>query len=365
MRESLKKWLKRHLLKIAQLAFILALALYILQDFNISEFLQALSTVNVGLLVYLVAFEVLYYLSHGIGYWALTHKRFRIKLQDAIGGTMLAWLVDLLLPSAFIEGDVVRIVFLKQYGDWPSAISYNLFFRFLLNTTLAIFILVTSILAVNLSRVYMNYLLVYLVTILLALLSAALIGVFIFDSNRTQRFLLWLVSKLPAKNKEKLEGEIRKFVEYISQTAKDFTPYSAHLWLSVLALMGQWISGILTPYFSLKSVGADVNLLLIAPGYTILTIFSLASIGVPFMIGSVDVALITLYLLLGVPKERAVIAALIGRGITILVTLSLIYPVGVYYGKKLFSKKNIEEMKESINSIIKEYGITLPFFSQQ
>ncbi|MGC9106868.1 MAG: lysylphosphatidylglycerol synthase transmembrane domain-containing protein [Infirmifilum sp.] len=362
MNDVAKRWIRKHVIYVVQAIFIIALGLYIIQDFKLGEFIQTLTQIDKQFILYLVIFEILYYFLHALSYWFLTYKRFRLKLREAIGGTMLAWLVDLILPSAFIEGDIVRIVFLRQYGDWASAISYNLFFRFLLNTTLALFIMITAVLAVNLSTSIMNYLLIYGITVLLAFLSAALIAVFIFDANRTLRFARWLIEKLPVKRKEALERETEKFLQYVSDTARDFSPYSPNLWAAVFSLMGQWISGVLTPYYSLRSIGVNINPILIGPGYTILTIFSLASIGVPFMVGSVDVALITLYLLLGVPKEKAVAAAFLGRGITILVTLSMIYPIGLYYGKKLFSKKNFEGLKETIRSIVKQYGFSLPLF---
>ncbi|MEZ0346575.1 MAG: lysylphosphatidylglycerol synthase transmembrane domain-containing protein [Infirmifilum sp.] len=361
---ALKKIVRRHILTLIQLVFVLALAAYILQGFDVNEFFQAISHAKIQLLAYLVIFEISYYLFHAMAFWALTRARFRIKVQEALGGTMLAWLVDLILPSAFIEGDIVRIVFLKQYGDWATSISYNLFFRFLLNTTLAVFILAATIFAINLNAALVNYIFLYVLTVLLAFLSASLIAIFIFDAKKTLRIVSFIIRKLPVKKKEVLEEEADKFLGYVSESAKDFSIFSLNLWVAILCLLGQWISGIMTPYFSLKSVGVDINPVLIAPGYTILTVFSLASIGVPFMVGSVDVALITLYLLLGVPKERAIVAAFLGRGITILVTLSLIYPIGLYYGKKVFSKGNIEGLKEAISNFSKEYGINLPFFAK-
>ncbi len=353
--------MKRHVVLLLQVFLILALALYIAQGFEVEEFLQAFYHISPHLLLYLVIFEVAYYLTHALAFWALAYGRFRVPIKDAIGGTMVAWLIDLLLPSAFIEGDIVRIVFLKQYGEWAEAISYGLFFRFLLNITLAVFILAASLLAVNIYMGFLNYLTVYVSAIVLALLSSAVIALFIFDTKRVKRLSARLVSRLPVSDKQTLIRDLDRFLDYVSETSRDFSPYNPNLWLSVLALMGQWISGVLTPYFSLKCVGVDVNPLLIAPGYTILSTLSLASIGVPFMIGSVDAALITLYLVLGVPKERAVVATLIGRSVTIIVTLSLIYPIGIYYSRKIFSKKSLEEIKETVNRVAKEYGIELPF----
>ncbi|QOJ78416.1 flippase-like domain-containing protein [Infirmifilum lucidum] len=358
---SLRSWMRRHALLLLQIFLILALAIYIARGFDVEEFLQAFSQIDPHLLLYLVLFEIAYYLTHALAYWALAYRRFRVPVKDAIGGTMVAWLVDLLLPSAFIEGDIVRIVFLKQYGEWAEAISYGLFFRFLLNITLSVFILAASLLALNVYIGFSNYLAVYISAVVLALLSSAVIALFIFDTKRVKRLSARLVSRLPVGNKQTLIRDLGRFLDYVSETSRDFSPYNLYLWLSVLALMGQWISGVLTPYFSLKCVGIDVNPLLIAPGYTILSTLSLVSIGVPFMIGSVDAALITLYLVLGVPKERAVVAALIGRSVTIIVTLTLIYPIGMYYSRKIFSKKNLEGIKETINRIAKEYGIEFPF----
>ncbi|PLJ77318.1 lysylphosphatidylglycerol synthase transmembrane domain-containing protein [Infirmifilum sp. SLHALR2] len=361
MKTSLTAWLRRHAVLLAQLILIIVMVLYIAQGFDVEEFLQAISSVNPQLLLYLVLFEVAYYLSHALAYWALAYKRFRLRLRDAVGGTMLAWLVDLLLPSAFIEGDIVRIVFLKQYGDWAESISYGLFFRFLLNTTLSIFILVASLLIVNIYVGFSHYLLLYASAVLLSILSSALIAFFIFNAQKLKSFMSRLVSKLPINNKHALLNDLNEFLNYVSETSRDFSPYNFYLWLAVAALMGQWVSGIMTPYFSLKCVGIDINPLLIAPGYTILSTLSLASIGVPFMIGSVDVALITLYIILGVPKERAVLATLIGRSVTILVTLSLIYPIGVYYSKKIFSEKNLKEIKGTLTRLARDYGIEVPF----
>lgn len=349
------------MLRIAQLVLVVLLGAYILYGFNLEEFLSALSSLEPQLLGLLVLFEVLYYVSHAIAYWALVRKKFKVGLRDAFGATMLAWLVDLLLPSAFIEGDIVRIFSLKQYGDWASAVSYGLFFRFLLNTTLAVFILATTLLVVKTGASFANYLPIYATAVFLALASSLLIVVFIFYAERMKSLARRLVLRLPVENKESLSRDLEAFLDYVSATSRELSPTSANFWLAVIALMGQWISGIMTPYFSLKCVGVSINPILIAPGYTLLSVLSLASIGVPFMVGSVDVALVTLYLMLGVPKERAVVAALIGRGVTIVVTLSILYPIGTYYARRVFSGRNIEDLKETLNRIAREYGVNLPF----
>jgi len=353
---------RSRLATLAQLVVIVALAVYIARDFDLEDFLRALSLVNPDDVVPILVFEVLYYVSHAAAFWALCKKRFNLSFREALGSSMMAWLVDILLPSAFVEGDIARFFFLKTKSDWASSMSYTLFFRLLISSTLVFFILFASLLALKTLAFYSSLALVYVAVIVLGAALSLAMGVVVFKPSMLKNPLLKLLRRAaPSRRLDKLERDLEEFLVKVESVAAEFRENAAWLLVAVAALMLQWVSGIMTPYFSLKAAGVEVDVLSIAPGYTILTVFSLASIGVPFMLGSVDTALVTLYLILGAPKERALLATLIGRSITILVSLAMIYPLGIYYIKKTFSTDNLEEVRRTLQKISQEYGVRIPF----
>uniref|UniRef100_A0A7C3WM80 Flippase-like domain-containing protein n=1 Tax=Thermofilum pendens TaxID=2269 RepID=A0A7C3WM80_THEPE len=356
--------LRSRLVALAQLLVIVALAVYIVRDFDLEDFLHALSLVDPVDIMPVLVFEVLYYVSHAAAFWALCRKRFGLTFREALGSSMMAWLVDLLLPSAFVEGDVARFFFLKTRSDWASSLSYTLFFRLLISSTLVFFILFASLLALKTLSFYSSLALVYAAVIVLGAALSMAMGVVVFKPSVLKKPLLKLLRRaVPSRRLGKLEHDLEEFLAKVQDVAAEFRENAAWLLVAIAALMLQWVSGIMTPYFSLRAVGVEVDALSIAPGYTILTVFSLASIGVPFMLGSVDSALVTLYLILGVPKERALLATLLGRSITIFISLAMIYPLGIYYIKRTFSTSNLEDVKRALQRISQEYGVRMPFIS--
>jgi len=352
------------LVALAQYVVIAALAAYIARDFDLEDFLHALNLVDPGDILPILVFEVLYYVSHAAAFWALCRKRFNLTFREALGSSMMAWLVDLLLPSAFVEGDVARFFYLKTKSDWAPSLSYTLFFRLLISSTLVFFILFASLLALKALSFYSSLALIYAAVIVLGSALSLAMGVVVFKPSVLKNPLLKLLRRaVPSRRLGKLEHDLEEFLAKVQAVAAEFRENATWLLAAIAALMLQWVSGIMTPYFSLRAVGVEVDALSIAPGYTILTLFSLASIGVPFMLGSVDSALVTLYLILGVPKERALLATLIGRSVTILVSLAMIYPLGIYYIRRTFSTDNLEEVRRSLQKISQEYGVKIPFIS--
>ncbi|MEM3647113.1 MAG: lysylphosphatidylglycerol synthase transmembrane domain-containing protein [Thermofilum sp.] len=351
----------RRAIFLLQVFIVAALAAYIAKDFDIYDFIYALRALDPADLVPIVIFEVLYYFSNALAFWFLSRKRFGLSFSEAYGASMMSWLVDILLPSAFIEGDLARIFFLKTKSDWASAISYALFFRLLISSTLVFFVAFSSLLALNMLYLYSSVALFYALTIPLGVLLSAAMWVVVFKPMILRSWIVRASARfLRGEALKKFERDLGEFLAKVQDSARDFNPSNPHLLAALAALMLQWISGIFTPYFSLRAAGVEINPILIAPGYTVLTVFSLASVGVPFMLGSVDSALVTLYLLLRVPKERALLATLVGRGITVITTLALIYPVGVVYIKRTFSTSNLEEVRATLRRISTEYGVRIP-----
>lgn len=344
-----------------QVIIVVALAAYMARGFNADEFTYALSVLDVTDLIPIVCFEILYYFFNALAFWLLCKRRFGLSFSEAYGASMMSWLVDILLPSAFIEGDLVRMFFLKTKSDWASAISYTFFFRLLISSTLVFFIALSSLIAINVLYLYSSIAIFYIFTVILGFLLSAAMWIVVFKPVVLKSWIVKLSGKfLRGKALKRFERDLEEFLVKVQNSAQDFTPSNPYLLAALVALMLQWVSGILTPYFSLKAVEVEVNPVLIAPGYTILTVLSLASLGVPFMLGSVDSALVTLYLLLRVPKERALLATLVGRSITVIVSLVLIYPIGVMYTRRIFSTSNLENVRNTLRRISSEYGIRIP-----
>lgn len=354
---------RSRMIQLAQIVVVVLVFFYVIYDVNFQELYVTLTSIDVYDITYIVVFELGYFLSNSIAFWILCKRRFNLTLAEGIGASMLAWLVDILIPLAFIEGDIARMLFLKTKGDWSSAVGYTLLFRFLVNVTFTVFIVVTTLASINLVYLYSQYYILYLVVIALLILTVALLALLIYDTERVKRIAVRVIRRFAGKHVfiDKLERDVVRFLDSMRDSLREAHESSLVIWGAVAFLFLQWISGIMTPFFSLQAVNVYVNPIFIAPGYSILTVFSLASVGLPFMVGSVDAALITLYLLLGVPKEKALAATLIGRSVTIATSIAVIYPIGIYYARRVLSVNNLDELKATLEKIIKEYNINMPF----
>ncbi len=354
---------KSRALQLAQILVVALVFLYVIYDVNFAELYTVLTSIDVYDIAYIAVFELLYFLSNSIAFWILCRRRFGLTFAEGVGASMLAWLVDILIPLAFIEGDIARMLFLKTKGDWSSAVGYTLLFRFLSNVTFTVFIVVTTLASINVLILYEQYYLLYVIVIALLILTAFLLAMLIYDTERVKRLTIRVIRRFAGKHVfiDKLERDVIRFLDSMHDSLREAHESSVVIWGTVAFLFLQWISGILTPFFSLQAVGVYVNPIFIAPGYSILTVFSLASVGLPFMVGSVDAALITLYLLLGVPKERALAATIIGRSITITTSIAVIYPIGIYYARRVLSVNNLNDLKATLEKILREYNINMPF----
>ena len=354
---------RSRMIQLAQIVVVALVFFYVIYDVNFQELYVTLTSIDVYDITYIVVFELGYFLSNSIAFWILCKRRFNLTLAEGIGASMLAWLVDILIPLAFIEGDIARMLFLKTKGDWSSAVGYTLLFRFLVNVTFTVFIVVTTLASINLIYLYSQYYILYLVVIALLILTVALLALLIYDTERVKRIAVRVIRRFAGKHVfiDKLERDVVHFLDSMRDSLREAHESSLVIWGAIAFLFLQWISGIMTPFFSLQAVNVYVNPIFIAPGYSILTVFSLASVGLPFMVGSVDAALITLYLLLGVPKEKALAATLIGRSVTIATSIAVIYPIGIYYARRVLSVNNLDELKATLEKIIKEYNINMPF----
>ncbi len=354
---------RSRMIQLTQIVVVALVFFYVIYDVNFQELYVTLTSIDVYDISYIVVFELGYFLSNSIAFWILCKRRFNLSLAEGIGASMLAWLVDILIPLAFIEGDIARMLFLKTKGDWSSAVGYTLLFRFLVNVTFTVFIVVTTLASINLIYLYSQYYILYLVVIALLILTVALLALLIYDTERVKRIAVRVIRRFAGKHVfiDKLERDVVRFLDSMRDSLREAHESSLVIWGAVAFLFLQWISGIMTPFFSLQAVNVYVNPIFIAPGYSILTVFSLASVGLPFMVGSVDAALITLYLLLGVPKEKALAATLIGRSVTIATSIAVIYPIGIYYARRVLSVNNLDELKATLEKIIKEYNINMPF----
>lgn len=354
---------KGRLLQLLEAVIVIAIFIYVFHDVNFAELYRVLAHADKVSILPIVFFEVLYFLSNAVSFWFLCMVGFEMTFWEAFTSSMFAWLVDILIPLAFIEGDIARILYLRTKGEWGKAVGYTIFFRFLSNVTFATFIILTSAAALNFIYLYEQYLVFYVVMIALLILTVLLMAVVVFDMDRIKRGVKWLLGRLSAKweTVSRFEADVMRFLDSVESALSEIDVKNPKVILAMLFLFLQWVSGIMTPYFSLKTVGAYVNPLFIAPGYSILTVFSLASIGVPFMVGSIDAALLTLYLLLGVPKEQAIGATFIGRSITIIVAMAMIYPAGMYCAKRILSVSRLNDIRRELEKVLEEKGVEVPF----
>ncbi|RLE73734.1 MAG: hypothetical protein DRJ56_08715 [Thermoprotei archaeon] len=268
----------------------------------------------------------------------------KVRFREAVLVMMISWFGDMLIPAAFITGEVVRLAFLKRrYGiDVSRAAATVLVHRLLSAIAFALFIFLgAAYLVLNGYRVVADVLLQAVFFALLALSLAALCVLVIFKVDLFERMLVSFFDRVVRLLKRRYLEKYRKYLEESLTSFKSSMDMikgrRLNVALSFVSLMTQWICGIMIPYVFFRSVGYPVSFWLLAMAFPMYGVIDNIPFGIPANAGVLDAAMVSTFVLLGIDKEVAAAVTGLTRIVIVVFEAVLTGAISVVFGPRLFN----------------------------
>ncbi len=305
---------------------------------------------SVGIVVLLVAvvFDVLNILSYGSAWYFLVHTvQPRARIRKCIQGVMVAIFGDIMIPTASVTGETLRITFAKKEFNlpYPDGLATTLVHR-VLNVFAFMGILGLSSLVLLFQGGLNPGLRLEVSVLFLIVLVPAVLGIAVFFRPTIATSI---VSKLAGRFAE--HPRTSKFVQRLMEWMRDFEKSMAIIrtrsrtvLIAFVFLIFQWLFQILVPYAFLVGVsltlGHSVNywtyFWLVALAFPLYGLVNLMPIGIPAMAGLLDSAMAGTFIVLGFSPEVAITTTLLTRVVIVLFESSLTGAVTILTGYQGF-----------------------------
>ena len=271
----------------------------------------------------------------------------KVKLRKIILYNWIGNFVELIIPSATIGGEVARIVLAQKETKNDAGIAAATVIG---SRIISTFVYSGGLFVGFLLLLFTRQLPIYLITpvILVTIGTAGVIaGIFVVafkqgavDSivNATMR-----IAKHVVKNQTKLQNfrlKIHNGLSSFSEVFKTFKNHPRQLIKPVIFAVASWIFYLvvyLMIFYSLNFTG--ISLIDLATVYCIITTVETITAGVP--VGAVEVTMINLFTLYGVPIAVAGAVTTIARLLTFWCQVIVGYPLVEWIGAKSLLKGNL------------------------
>jgi uncharacterized protein (TIRG00374 family) len=271
--------------------------------------------------------------------------RFRkILLYNWVGN-----FVELIIPSATVGGEVVRVLLAQKETKNSTGIAAATVIGSRIITT---FVYSGGLMVGFLLLLFTHRLPIYLITpiILVVIGTAAVIGViFVIAFKETAvatlvNIIMWITSRViqnPARL-QSLREKIHNGFSSFSAVFKTFKDHPRQLVKPVVFAVMAWMFNLIVYLMIFYSLNfTAISLIDLATVYTIVTTVETLTAGFP--IGAVEVTMINLFSLYGVPIAVAAAATTLTRLLTFWCQIIVGYPLAEWVGAKSLLKGEINK----------------------
>ena len=272
----------------------------------------------------------------------------KIKLRKIILYNWIGNFVELVVPSATVGGEVARIVLVQKETRNDTGIAAATVIG---SRIISTFVYSGGLLVGFLALLLTHQLPIYLLTpvILVSAGTAGVIAVVFlvaFKEGAVEKIVnvsIWIARRI-IKNPVRLEGLREKIHHALSSFSEVFKTFKAHprtLIKPVIYAVASWLFNIvvyLMIFYSLNFTG--ISLIDLATVYCIITTVETLTAGFP--IGAVEVTMINLFSVYGVPIAVAGAATTISRLLTFWCQILVGYPLVEWIGAKSLIKGSIK-----------------------
>ena len=247
------------------------------------------------------------------------------KLKEVVATAIMSWFGDMLVPAAFVTGEAVRLLLLKElYGlEVSKAAAAAVVHRLLSALAFALFIC-TGILMSTASGRHVSREILDQGLLVVALASAAIVlGVLVLANvERVERVSAEIARRLERASgrmrRARLEERVGRFFASFKQALELMKSDKKAVFMCFAAMLVQWTLGASIPYVFFLSLGEPVSFWLLAIAFPIYGLVDNIPVGIPANAGVLDVAMASTFILLGISKEAATVATILTRTVTVL-----------------------------------------------
>ena len=304
---------------------------------------------KIGPCYYLVAIgvDLLYMLSYSLAWHAIvTSFDEEISVKDSVTAVLISIYGDILIPTASIAGEALRVAYAKKKMKLPmSHILSTIAVHRLLNlyTFVTLVLVCTAVLFARgeLPPQALGFSLTMLVISipLLIVLTALLLNV--GKASGAAYKILFFLEKRGHKRLSKALSKALEEMERIQESMDSLKRKRYKLFVAYMLLIIQWVLGSLIPYVFFRALGYEVDFLLMVLAFPLYGLIALVPVGIPGMLGVMDVSMISTFVLLGLDKEMSTAVAISTR--LIIVVFELVFTGLITWLKGVKEIASLEE----------------------
>jgi len=236
--------------------------------------------------------------------------------------------VDLLVPAESISGDISRVYLMsKEYDENAGKVVASVVGHRILAMTITLGGLVISSVYFAV-RYHPPLFVMEFVGVVVAGTLISMILIFYLSRKRqaTNKVVNWVIGLLVRFSRgrwqfERLRKQAEKMLKAFHDGIDNLAVRPSRLILPVALAIIAWLLDLLISVFVFSSLGARVSFSAIVIVYSISVAFQTIPVGVPGVVGIMEVIMTTLYTLLGIPIAVSAVATLLIRILTLWIRL--------------------------------------------
>lgn len=290
--------------------------------------------------------------------WKVLLKGPGVKLKDSFAIVLVSNFGDMMIPTGSISGEVMRISMtvkkakLRISEVTASVIMHRLIVGITFGIVLGIsIIMLMSTQALNAATVYL------FAIVCIGLIALGSLGALaVVNICRFKRITRSLISKAggivrrfrPGFDVEGAQRQVDKSFEEFQCTVKDVS--KARILISSLLLTARWLILPLIPYIMFDSLGYQVSYWMVLTVSIFVSMIQMVPVGIPGMLGVMEVSMTSFFLGFGIPSEIAASATILTRLVMFWFELLISATTASYYGMRdLVSSVKARENGKALN----------------
>ncbi len=285
----------------------------------------------------------------------------KIKLKDAILFVVVGWFGDMLIPAAFMTGEALRLYLLKKFYDvdYSRGLATVVVNRVLSAIAFAIFVSVGLVFLFEGGKFLSSDVIkrgIFAISLAVIVIIVGLLLVFRIDlvEKYSIKAFDYLGRSFGKIRLEKYQGKILSLIRSYKESMDLLREKTSNILLGFIFLVIQWSLGVTIPYIFFLAVGYRMSFWALAIAYPIYGLADNLPVGIPANAGVLDIAMTSMFILLGAPKEVAVTVTLLTRSIIVLFEAVFTGSITALYSSKLFEGFSLEFLKNLMQSISTE-----------
>lgn len=341
--------MKRLPISVTSLMLILGAVIFVIYLYlaNLGEIVSTIISLDLKIALIAVLIDLMCIGLFALGWYVLL-KNPGINFKDCFEIVLISIFGDLMIPTASISGEFFRVSLTVKRGkiQFSEATASVLLHRILLALTFGVVLLVSLFYLMGLDRVPITE--VYVLGIIaVADLTLGIVAMYsalraeIFDKyvEKIAIKLGGIIKRIrPNNNTDKLRTSILEGFRTFVNAIKSVKP--SRFILSFLILTARWFLIATIPYIMFISLGRPVSYWLVLGVSVFVSMVQMLPIGIPGMVGIMEVSMTAFFMAFGIPPSLAASATILTRLVIFWFELALSALVASIHGVREFRMNN-------------------------